>query len=344
MAGTGPAAAAYPPLACGETVTGTVTLTADLTCTDVGLFLETGATLDLGGHTLTGPGRTAGVALETDPEMPWPGSVTVRNGTIANWGQVVGSEFDQLAAAFSDMTFRSIGAVFGGMGVRIDVDRSRFLDANGGYFWNGYVHIRDSYLRGGWIEGGPYWPDVTIERSTLESFGIGGSCTESGRITIHESQLRGTGVAAEASWCAVDLRDSTFRGFDVAVRTGMDSAHGSLVMSQVINNAFVDNGTALNLGAMTTVRGNEFTRNGVGVKSLTGADEVDVDVEDIVLDGNTFTRNGDGVLVDTLVHASNNTAVRNAGYGLYVAQAVDGGGNVAYRNGIDCVGVACAGR
>lgn len=124
----------------------------------------------------------------------------------------------------------------------------------------------------------------------------------------------------------------------------MDSALGSLVMSQVIDNAFVGNGTALSLGSMTTIRGNEFTRNGVGVTSLTGSDEADVEVEDIVLDGNTFTRNGDGAVVDTLVHASDNTAVRNTGYGLYLPQAVDGGGNVAYRNGVDCVGVVCAGR
>ncbi len=67
-----PASAGSQEIGCGDTLTASVTLTADLTCADQGLRIAADhMTLDLGGHTFTG----AGVGILGS-------SVTVKNGTI----------------------------------------------------------------------------------------------------------------------------------------------------------------------------------------------------------------------------------------------------------------------
>jgi parallel beta-helix repeat protein/YVTN family beta-propeller protein len=78
-------------LACGAEITESVTLANDLTCDPVGLVVAAGGVvLDLGGHTITGPGPgTRGWPL---PSFDVPGvlvlanDVTIRNGTIVWFG------------------------------------------------------------------------------------------------------------------------------------------------------------------------------------------------------------------------------------------------------------------
>ena len=79
VAGAGPARAAGP--ACGDVLTADTTLTADLSCSGDALVVAApGVTLDLGGHTITGPGRRFEV-FDTAIRVTAAG-VTVRNGTI----------------------------------------------------------------------------------------------------------------------------------------------------------------------------------------------------------------------------------------------------------------------
>lgn len=65
--------------ACGATLTVDTTLTSDLTCSGDGLIVGSGATLDLGGHTISGTGTGRGVVLFG----------TVRNGTVTGFGDGV---------------------------------------------------------------------------------------------------------------------------------------------------------------------------------------------------------------------------------------------------------------
>ncbi|MEV7009871.1 right-handed parallel beta-helix repeat-containing protein [Streptosporangium sp. NPDC051022] len=72
LAGTTPARASAAAVNCGDTLSAGTTLTADLTCADGGLRIDTdGVTLDLGGHTFTGTGLTVEAT-----------GVTVKNGKI----------------------------------------------------------------------------------------------------------------------------------------------------------------------------------------------------------------------------------------------------------------------
>lgn len=78
-------------LACGAEITSSVTLANDLTCDPVGLVVAAdGIVLDLGGHTITGPGP--GTRTWPLPKFDVPGvlvranNVTVRNGTVLQFG------------------------------------------------------------------------------------------------------------------------------------------------------------------------------------------------------------------------------------------------------------------
>src|SRR5205814_8284611 len=73
-----------PPVHCGETITTSVVLRADLTCP--GTAIVVGANdlvIDLDGHTITGS-RT-GNGVEGDSHA----GITVRNGTIAGFSEAV---------------------------------------------------------------------------------------------------------------------------------------------------------------------------------------------------------------------------------------------------------------
>ena len=80
VAAAGPAHAADP--SCGSAITADTTLTADLACTgDALIVTASGITLDLGGHTVSGPGSTFGgpVGVRLVPGAP---GVRVRTGHV----------------------------------------------------------------------------------------------------------------------------------------------------------------------------------------------------------------------------------------------------------------------
>jgi hypothetical protein len=71
------------PCACGDTITSSYTLTADLTCADSAIALAFGAndvTLDLSGHTIRGDDSTVDVAVQVDG---FTGAV-IKNGTFSH--------------------------------------------------------------------------------------------------------------------------------------------------------------------------------------------------------------------------------------------------------------------
>jgi hypothetical protein len=85
-ASAGSAATAGPH--CGDVLTASVVLTADLVCSGDGLTIPGFAdvTLDLHGHSIIGSGVGQGVAIQPsrneDPSRSTPGQVTVENGSV----------------------------------------------------------------------------------------------------------------------------------------------------------------------------------------------------------------------------------------------------------------------
>lgn len=330
------------PVECGDVVIGAAHLTHDLTCTGVGLVMEPGASLDLRGFTLRGPGLDSGVeAIATDPEVEGGPARTLSNGTVADWSLVMGGEFDRFAVVLSGVTVQDNGQVLGGMFVNLDAEASTFL-RNGSVVqsWGGVMNIRSSTFRENsvGIVAGPYTPSISINGSTFIDNGVGVSCEEGG-VRVTSSTFRGGGTAIRSWYCGTRLYNSSFTGFDHAVVTEWlqgSSGRGD----EFIGNRFTGNQVALDLGVGGVIRSNDFKRNGTGVLATTAG--TSTEIQELTLAGNTFKHNGDGAFIDTVVQVQGNKAMHNTGYGIYAPLAVDLGGNVARHNGNDCVGVVCA--
>jgi hypothetical protein len=328
-------------LGCGDTVSGTVVLTDDLRCDDVGLVLEPGAVLDLGGHALVGPGRdVGGVALETTFEDAPGDPVTVRGGEIRDWADVfrptatLAARLDDVVVrdnavvadlinahlTFERSTVRRNGSVVGGFGLGVDVLDSVFTE-------------NDSALS----VGPP--GQATVARSTFTRNGTAVSCSE-GMVDVASSTFRDNTTAVSSDWCTATVENSGFLGNGTAFVSRMVTPAGSAGTDRIARNRFVDNDIALHVGVRTVVEDNVFLRNGTGLLSRSAG--TPVEVEEVTVLRNVLLRNGDGVVVDTVAQVGDNVAIRNDGAGLDVPRATDLGGNVAFGNGVDCVGVVCA--
>ncbi len=91
-----------PPVTCGSTITTDTVLTEDVTCVGHTLSVSEGATLDLGGHTVTSTGTSfscTGGLFDPHPNgsnCTISAEGTVRNGTIAGAGIYSSGLFDHV--------------------------------------------------------------------------------------------------------------------------------------------------------------------------------------------------------------------------------------------------------
>lgn len=344
-----PSATAAPPRAvrCGDVVSGAAVLRHDLRCAgDVGLTLLAGASLDLRGHRLTGPG--AGVGLE----VPATGDVTIRRGTVSGWAQgvAVADEEDgggglvtvERTTFTRNGTAIASSAGFSGVPVDFVVRSSHFADNDRGLssvFYAGSFDVTSSRFTRNDVAVNLITGGARLTDSRLDHNRVAVSCDESAcrleRTTVADNSL---GVDVRAF--GAEVVDSTLVRNDVAVRGftswGLIELTGSLLR---------DNGTAVELSVATiAATGNTFRGNDVAY--------VDAEVDENPFGGvstlldNRFVRNGDGVLaVSPGTELGGNSAVRNARWGIHAPGAVDLGGNTARGNGNEpqCVGVVCDG-
>ncbi|WP_199424703.1 hypothetical protein [Actinotalea solisilvae] len=332
------------PIECGTHVPDLGHLTHNLVCPTVAITIGPAATIDLRGYTLRGPGRgtaSQAIVLHSEDGGSGSGDLTLLNGTIDDWGRVVNG--DVYSVTTNRMTLTDIGTVFDSFGVNLTSSDSRF-ERNGAVVSSpagGRVDVRRSTFVDniGVFYEGPYSPNVYIEASTFRRNDSVLDISE-GQVTIVNSTFRDGVTAISSFWGGTRISGSTFRGYETAVVTNwLPGARPAVHHDQFTGNTFHDNGVALQLGVNANVAASDFTRNRTGVLSQTyGAPNP---VSDVTLTTNTFTRNGDGVIIDTVVHLQGNRATRNTGYGFNVPMAVDLGGNVATRNGINCVGLVC---
>jgi parallel beta-helix repeat protein len=72
------------PLACGDTITSDTTLSADLNCSDTGLFIGAdNITLDCAGHSITGPGIWVASGINNGGGFD---GITIKNCSVSNFG------------------------------------------------------------------------------------------------------------------------------------------------------------------------------------------------------------------------------------------------------------------
>jgi hypothetical protein len=349
VVGGGQVAEAATPLHCGSAVSGSVTLTANLTCTTTALKLAGPTTINLAGHTITGPGTKTGV-----PAFYGTNDLSLSNGTVTNWASLRDST-DSPGWAFGYVTL-----------TRMTLTNVKKVDV-----WGTDLTVRSSHLTNiGQIYA--FVADVTITGSRLSSAPIyadGGGNGEENGVTIASSVLTRaqTALTVKDMWISVskstiahsvtgidaedgdlELTQTTLSYNSTAVTTSY--AWGGVVLDpavdgdQITANTFTGNHTGLSLGVGAVVADNSFTKNTTALTFKDTSDLPWTGPDHAIIRHNTVTRNGDGLLVYGPAQLSLNTATNNTRYGIYAPSATDLGGNIAFGNGTNpqCTGVVCA--
>lgn len=321
----GPAAAApTKAVKCGDTVATTARLTRDLRCGSLGVTMMPGATLDLNHHRLIGAGRdSGGQAIALDFNEVYITPITVKNGSITGWHQVLVTDVTNVHADVSDVTFSANGYVIIGPSLMLTVKHSRFLN--------------NTHAASNW-EGGL----ITVSNSAFVGNGLALDTSE-GRIEASSTVFRNNVTAVTTSLGESDLRGNTFTGNGTAYRSDMVTPFFDGMYETLIDNRFIGNDVAVNIGVGAYLKGNVFQRNTTALTSVSAGSPCEVKI--LVMEQNTFTRNGSAVYTDAPASLKDTVAIRNRGYGIYAPRATDLGGNVAYGNGTQpqCTGV-CSGR
>ncbi|NKY39381.1 right-handed parallel beta-helix repeat-containing protein [Cellulomonas septica] len=344
-----PSLAATPVPGCGAVLTTDSVLTADLTCPAGvgGLELAEGVTLDLGGHTLRGPGSGVGVLVQV------LGDAGVHDGTIAGWSTGIRNDEPEFeidgVVTIADVTFTENGTGvdpsgrWGASGKTYEVSDSVFTansDGIGAFY--GFAHVVRSVFTGNGTAVNLITAGVAIEDSRIEHNSTGLHCDESG-CSVERTTLADNGVAVDARFFGADIVDSVVERNEVGLASF--SVWG---VNHVSGTEFLDNGTAIDLQTSSAeIVDNVFRGNGLGFRT-DGSDPTWF--PETLLRGNLFERNDDAIFFDEIEGGPNtrltkNTANYNRGWGIHAPGVVDGGGNKAKGNGNQpqCVGVVCKG-
>ena len=361
-----------PALVCGQVITTSVVLRADLTCAGDALIVgASNVTVDLGHHHLTSTDGTGfGVRLAADPSGACAAGVTVKGGTISGFlggvgnngcihrstdpqnGLVSGSTlvdntwgaylWGGLDLGLSHATVEGPNGIGpstgpGGSNGSFALDHSHItVTSPGGYsaFISGGVQgtIDSSRLEGGSILNGENAP-LYISSSNVT--GVAMHCGDTG-MSISSSHLIDSSVDGEA--CGFSFDDDRFAG--PGSGTGIRSGASNFSIS-LTNSVFTGWGTALVVGVPAIITGNTFRQNGTGVAATT------VFGSGTVSDNRFVDNTGTGLLLTSGTwHVGSNTALRNGGLGIDAEgtglTVTDDGNNVARQNQPpQCVGVVC---
>lgn len=344
-------------LHCGDTITRSTRLTRDLACPgspEPALrIVGENVTLDLGGHTVRGTApdgsESEGIAVMADS--------TVRNGTIRGFrfGYVL---YGGSNVALSRLTFVDNGLALYNRGTAtFTISNSRLLgnsvgltseqDASSGAFL-----VRSTlFLGNGLAISANNFHSVEVLQSTFALNDTVFSCRY-GSFAFTSSWILQNTVVAEIPFdeggyqlCTeVSLVDTVisrnqalastaqpvWKPFSLVLRDSHVVANGSGALVRT-NEAHIEGSTWQdNGGGLTLAETLQYLQ-----PTLTGT-----------VSDNHFLRNrGDGfrVTVSSTLTLSGNVAIGNTGWGIHAPGVIDGGGNVARRNGAgNCVGVLCS--
>jgi TolB protein len=286
---------------CGDVITQDTTLDSDLRCADTAIVIGAdGITLDLGGHTITGPGKDvrtdyflepAGVRNGTlgrfdfdhfvDGEPSHDG-VTIRDGTIRGFRTSV------MASEAPHQTITDVVAdSFLRTGNQARIERVRAQEAR----VRDDGRVVDSRFIGGGIRAGQ---DAVIERNVVTRAPFEGIAAVSG--SIARNVVRNGGAGPDG-------------GTGIAVNAGSDKP------MTVVDNVVSANRVGIQVGASTpgsAIVGNRAYGNREVGLSIVGAGHTPLPIAgNIALDNG-----GHGVSASGCVDVHDNIAQRNGGTGI----------------------------
>jgi len=324
---------------CGQTITQSLTLTADETCTGPGLIVGAdGVTIDLGGFTLSGDGGTDEDGIDIGSHA----KVTIVNGTVAGFfdGIVGGAGSVPQTIKLSRLTIRD--NVRKGASVfpnTLIVDRSTFVNNGSGVSGSGGLELTGDAIK--------------ITSSVfVGNAGAGIFCLTGGKVTIANVvsalnanegiavdpfdtlKLQGTTVAQNGSNGIVASHGGPLKisGNTITANAGhgielfADNEKGIVSGNEIDGNDM--RGISVDASTNAIVTGNNLFGNGSNGVSVTTS--VDVTVK-----GNTVVGNGnDGLSIGSdSTKLAKNVANANDGRGIFTSVSIiDGGGNTARAN------------
>jgi hypothetical protein len=336
-------------VACGQTITTSMTLTSDLTCTGNGIFVNApGVILDLGGHTITGPapsgGSTRGVVATSNRP-----NIVIRNGTVRGFD--LGVDVDP-GANGSLVTGVTMDA--NGLGLRTNTgvsnvratrntitNTSRFSAVQLGGNGN---RVDTNVLTDGAFSGVFFSGNNDVITANLIT-GMGGRGVSLDAFPSSPGPFTNNQITANNISGSARLTTSS----SIAITNGS----GTLVKDNAVDGRLTTPGVFVNESAGTTVSGNYLTHNSAGVlvrgagstNTLVTANYATTNRFGIQVEaaptGTTLTLNNasantpfDGILVQSpSATVASNTANSNGNWGINaVAGVTDGGGNKASGN------------
>jgi hypothetical protein len=357
-----PAQAAEPAVACGSTLTVDTKLTKDLYCPyGDGLILGPNVHLNLGGHSLVGPG-SSGTGISSTS-----GGISIRNGEVKNWASGIGLDIDWSQSvepvSVADVVLRRAPSIIQ-FGATLELTRVRAINSPVRGERGGNLRIaKSTFIRSSIIV---YDASASIKRSklvasTVGTYGSGeisidrakldgrrtarlGEVSET-RITITNSTVKDYKYPISGYYGAATLTHNTFTNMQGGVLADMSSGIGSEGTGYIKRNTFVRSGVVLDPHTPMVLEDNIFRHNkeaAIFTGSTLPGGEMWAPGRAV---NNILTRNrGTGIssqLPGLIV--GGNTARYNAGYGIYAPGAVDLGANKARGNKLgQCVGVACS--
>lgn len=312
--------------ACGLVVTSDYTLQSNLSCSGTAITIDAEpgqvVTLDLGDHAVVGDGTGSGVYVDA---LSGSTDVVIRNGRIRGFDAAVAGN-GVLDLTLEDLILRDHRLWVGGPAqvFALTVERTRIVDAGVAVV---YTESTTTVRNSQFVRSGIDSPSQTYT-NVYDSTFVGGGVRTGAASNVVAERNRFTqcdvGLAVGDSWPSSPtvIRDNVFLG----CRVGVDM---QVLLTGTGPNAL-------------TVAGNQFRHN--TDEGLLFAKHAPIGVVFIVENraigngGSGIAGSGSGV-----VTVADNTVVRNGGHGIDVSDVVDGGGNVARRNGQgpQCVGVTC---
>ncbi len=277
-----PAAAAGPSIQCGDTITTSIRLRANLVCAGDGLIVDaSGITIDLGGFSVTGAGTGRGIGF-AETSAPHH-DVDIRRGTIANFATGIAFAFEDRDILIKDVRLVDNGTAHG--------------FGQGGIVGSGIQNVE---VRGGEIRGtGDAFVADAASRITLASVPITGGAISLfngfGPLVVKGCTLTNSGILlSEILGAAITNNRLTDSVIDIS------QSDATLVR----NNHLVRSTISYSSGRDGVIRGNRISGATFGVDFADSTGQSSVQIE-----RNTFTGNVIGVRVvrDTLIEITDLT-------------------------------------
>lgn len=356
-----PATDARPPrtiVRCGETITTSITVANNLTCSGSALIIgASNVTLDLGGHVLRGGGAGTGVAVSS-PQFERLTGDTVRNGTISGFTEglfledVQDTVLSSLTLTHNGDSVRPVIATITSV-VGLKVLHSR-ITGNAGRVLEADDELIDSTVSDTLIEGSetrlietqrPVFDHDVFKNAPLDFFAEGFA-------TITDNRFVNSPINNEGAFRDDVFQGNLFTGADVALNIF------NMIHEQVTGNVFTRNRIGIHIVSTlsafndSAITGNLFHDNAAAglLAELTGSGPTSLTVSDNTGIANgrapagTTDAGGNAVVGAIHVYApaggptvTGNRTVHNRGYGIWTLPGtVTGAGNISIADQLGC--------